>query len=60
MINTQLKLEAGSKVIAFTRNYTKFLRFKAYMTLKVKDTSFQKHPRYLDDQWTVKTPNGLF
>ena len=33
-------------------NYTKFLSFKANMTLKfkVKVTSFQTHQRYLDDQ----------
>ena len=55
MINTQLKLEGnihnGSKVVAFIRNYTNFLSFKAYLTLKVKVkvTSFQIHPRHLDD-----------
>ena len=53
MINTQVKLEAkipnGSKVVAFTMNYTKFLAFKANLTLKVKVkvTSFQTHLRYL-------------
>ena len=52
MINTQLKFEGkidyGSKVVAFTRNYT----FKANLTLKVKVkvTSFQTHLRYLNDQ----------
>ena len=59
MLNTHLKLEAkipyGSKVVAFTRNYTKFLSFKANLTLKVKVkvTSFQTYLRYLDDQSTV-------
>ena len=57
MTNTQLKLEAqipnGSKVAAFTMNCTKFLSFKANLTLKVKVTSFQTHLRYLDDQRTV-------
>ena len=51
MINTQVKLEAkipnGSKVVAFTMNYTKFLAFKANLTLKVKVTSSQTHLRYL-------------
>ena len=50
MINTQLKLEAkipnGSKVVAFTRNYTKFVSIKANMTFKVKVTNFQKQPSY--------------
>ena len=56
MLNTHFKFEAkipyGSKVIAFTRNYTKFLRFKANLTLKVKVKviSFETHLRYLDDQ----------
>ena len=54
MINTHLKFEAkipnGSKVVAFTRNYTKYLSLKANLTLKVKVTSFQTRPRYLDDQ----------
>ena len=40
MINTHLKFEAkipnGSKVVAFTRHYTKFSSFKANLTLKVK------------------------
>ena len=54
MINSQLKFEAkvpGSKVISFTRNYTKYLSFKVNLTLKVKVkvTSFQKYLRYLDD-----------
>ena len=59
MINTELKFEAkipnGSKVVAFTRNYTKFLSLKANLTLKVKIkiTSFQTRLRYLDDQRTV-------
>ena len=50
MINTHLKFEAkipnGSKVFVCTRNYT-----KANLTLnvKVKVTSFQTYPRYLDD-----------
>ena len=38
MINTHLKFEAkipnGSKAVAFTRNYTKFLSLKANLTLK--------------------------
>ena len=56
MINTHLKFEAkipiGSKVVAFTRNYTKCLSLKANLTfkVKVKDTSFQTRLRYLDDQ----------
>ena len=56
MINTQLKFEAkisnGSKVVAFTRNNTKFVSFKTNLPLKVKVkvTSFQTHLRYLDDQ----------
>ena len=55
MINTQLKFEDeilnGSKVVAFTRNYTKFLSFRANLTLKVKVkvTSFQTYLGYLDD-----------
>ena len=40
MINTKLKLEAqiphGLKVVIFTKNYTKFLRFQANLNLKVK------------------------
>ena len=49
MINAQLKFEGkihyDSKVVTFTRNYTKFLSFKGYLTLKVKVkvTSFQTH-----------------
>ena len=56
MINTHLKFEAkipnGSKVVAFTRNCTKFLSLKVTLTLKVKVKviSFQTHLRYLDDQ----------
>ena len=54
MINTYLQFEGkihyGSKIIAVTRNYTKFLGFKVNLTFKVKVTSFQTHPRYLDDQ----------
>ena len=56
MINKHLKFEAkipnGSKVVAFTRNYTKFLSLKANLTLKVKVkvTSFQTCLGYLDDQ----------
>ena len=46
MFNTHLKSEAkipnGSKVVAFTRNYTKFLRLKANFTSKVKVTRFSK------------------
>ena len=59
MINTHLKFEAkipnGSKVVAFTRNYTESLSLKANLTLKVKVkvTSFQTSLRYSDDQWTV-------
>ena len=51
--NAQLKFEGkidyGSEVVAFTRNYTSF---KANLTLKVKIkvTRFQTHLRYLDDQ----------
>ena len=44
MINTHLKFEAkipnGSKVVAFTRNYIKFLGLKAKLTLKVKSRHF--------------------
>ena len=53
MLNKHLKFEAkipyGSKVVEFTRNYIKFLSFKANLTLKVKVkiTSFQTH---LEDQ----------
>ena len=53
MINTKFKFESkidhGSKVVAFTRNYTSF---KANLTLKVKVkvAKFQTHLRYLDDQ----------
>ena len=53
MINTQFKFEIkidyGSKVVAFTRNYT---IFKANLTLTVKDkvTRFQTYLRYLVDQ----------
>ena len=48
----EVKIPYGSKVFAFTRNYTKFLSFKANLTLKVKVkfTCFQTHLRYLDDQ----------
>ena len=50
MINTHLKFEAkipkGSKVVAFARNYTKFLSLKA-LKVKVKVTSFQTSPSYL-------------
>ena len=52
MIKTQLKFEGkihySSKLVAFTRNHTSF---KSNLTLKVKVkvTSFQTHPRYLDD-----------
>ena len=60
MIKTEFKFEAeipnGSKVVAFTRNYTIFLSFKANLTLKVKVTSFQTHLRYLDDKG--KIPNS--
>ena len=38
MINTQLKFEAeipiSSKVVAFTRNYTKFFKFQSQFDLK--------------------------
>ena len=60
MINTQLKFEGkihyGSKVVTFTRNYTKFVHFKAHLTLKikVKVTSFQTYPRPLCDQYMVQ------
>ena len=44
MFNTHLKSEGkipnGSKVVAFTRNYTKFLSLKANFTSKVKVTRF--------------------
>ena len=56
MINPQLKFDGkihyGSKVVAFTRNYTKYFNFKANLTLKVnvKVTSFQTQLIYLDDQ----------
>ena len=40
MINANLKFEVkipnGSKVVAFTRNYTKFLGLKANLILNVK------------------------
>ena len=46
MINTQLKFEGkihyGSKVVAFVRNYTKFLSFKSNLT----------HPSHLDARLT--------
>ena len=60
MINTYLKFEAeipnGSKVVAFTRNYTIFLSLKTNLTLKVKVkvTSFQTSLRYLDKQFKLK------
>ena len=44
------KIDYGSKVVAFTRNYPSV---KANLTLKVKVTGFQTHLRYLDDQCTV-------
>ena len=56
MINTYRRFEAkipnGSKVVAFTTNYTRFLSLKANLTLKVKIkvTSLQTSPGYLDDQ----------
>ena len=56
MINTHLKFEDkipnSSKVLAVTRNYSKFLSLNANLTLKVKVrvTYFQTRPRYLDDQ----------
>ena len=53
MINTQLKFDGkihySSKVVAFTRNCTTFLSFKAYLTLNLKvkvtsiKTKFQIH-----------------
>ena len=53
MINTQLKFEGkidyGSKVVAFTRNYTSF-KASLNLKVKVKVTRFQTHVRYLDDQ----------
>ena len=53
MINTQLKFEDkidyGSKVVAFTRNYTSF-KANLNLKVKVKVTRFQTHVRYLDDQ----------
>ena len=59
MINTHLKFEAkipnGSKVVTFTRNYTKFLSLKANLTLKikVKVTSFRTRPGPLCDKYMV-------
>ena len=53
IIEFEGKIHNGSKVVAFTRNYTKFLSFKPNLTLKVKVTSFQTHPRYLDAHSTV-------
>ena len=45
MINTHLKFKAeipiGSKVVAFTRNYTKSLSLKANLKVKVKVISFK-------------------
>ena len=41
------KIDYGSKVVAFKRNY---ISFKANLTMKVKVTRFQSHLRYLDDQ----------
>ena len=56
MINTQLRSEAeipnGSKLSHLPGIVnTKFLSFKANLTLeiKVKVTSFQTHPKYLND-----------
>ena len=44
MINTHVKFEAktpyGSKVVAFTRNYVKFLSFKANLSLKGQGYQF--------------------
>ena len=45
MNNTQLKFEGkifhSSKVVALTRNYTKFLNFKANLTLKCQGQGHQ-------------------
>ena len=45
MSNTQLKFEGtihyGSKVVAFTRNYTKFLSSIAYLTLRSRSPDFK-------------------
>ena len=51
MTNTQLKEKfPGSKVVAFTKNNTKLLSFRANLTLKVKVkvTSFQTRLKHLD------------
>ena len=40
-LNFEAKIRYDSKVVAFTRNYTKSLSFKANLTSKVKITSFQ-------------------
>ena len=46
MINTHLNFEAkvpnGSKMFAFTRNYSKYLSLKANLTLKVKNFCIHK------------------
>ena len=58
MVNTHLKFEGkihhSSKVVAFTRNYTKFSSFKANLTLKVTVKSFRTCPRPSCDQYMVQ------
>ena len=58
MVNTHLKFEGkihhGSKVVAFTRNYTKFSSFKANLTLKFTVKSFRTCPRPSCDQYMVQ------
>ena len=55
MIDTHLKFEAkipnGSKVVAFTRNYTKL--FQSQYDLEGQGHQFQTNLRYLDDQLIV-------
>ena len=40
-IQVKAKIPYGSKVVAFTRNYTKFLSFKANLTLKAQGQGHQ-------------------
>ena len=60
MINTHLKFEAnipnGSKVVALTKNYTKFPSFMTNLTwkVKVKVTSSQTLPRLLMNSLSSK------
>ena len=50
MFKFEGKIDYGSKVVAFTRDYKKILHCKAYLTLKVnvKFTSFQTHLGHID------------